>query len=241
MMAGDATVNMDVDSLELLAEQLDGEYAHVEAACMPELDYWTPLSWHGYTQTTRTTWRIAADQSMEEIRIAMRATTRRKLRAAERDQLTVGDGGVEDVLAACAATFERQDGTLPARETLRQLATAALANGKGRVLAVRSAEGELVSAGLFVFDDRWTWSIANGHIPMKVALGAPTLLMDTAISQAMERGTGFDFEGSMIKPIEHFVRGFGGTPTAYSVVSRSTPAWARNVARKRRIKRLLRR
>ncbi|MCW2956123.1 MAG: hypothetical protein JWO69_992, partial [Thermoleophilia bacterium] len=41
--------------------------------------------------------------------------------------------------------------------------------------------------------------------------------------------------------IERFVRGFGGRPVSYSVVRRSSPAWARVVARRRRLKRLLRR
>jgi hypothetical protein len=45
----------------------------------------------------------------------------------------------------------------------------------------------------------------------------------------------------MLKPVESFVRGFGGAPHAYSVVRRSSSAWSKAVARKRRIKRLMRR
>lgn len=238
--AGD-DVSRDVELLELLATQL-GDHAHIEAACMPELDYWTPLSWHGFTQTTRTTWRIDSGRSIEAVRSGMRKGTRGALRAAERDGLRVVDGDVEDLLAACAATFARQDvGAVPARATLDALAQAAITQGAGEIRAVRTQTGDLASAGLFVFDDRWTWNLANGRIDSVDAVGAPTLLLDDAIERALVRGTGFDFEGSMLRPVERFVRSFGGRPIAYSVLQHSTPTWSRVVARKRRIKRLLRR
>ncbi len=34
----------------------------------------------------------------------------------------------------------------------------------------------------------------------------------------------FDFEGSMLKPVERFFRAFGGRQTPYLRVSRATPA-----------------
>ena len=43
------------------------------------------------------------------------------------------------------------------------------------------------------------------------------------------------------RPDGSLVRGFGGAPHAYSVVRRSSPAWERTVARKRAVKRALRR
>src|SRR5947209_4636904 len=35
-----------------------GSYAQLTARCSPAYDYWTPLYWRGFTQTTRYTWRI---------------------------------------------------------------------------------------------------------------------------------------------------------------------------------------
>ena len=241
-MLASADVTEEVDALDELSALLEREYLHVEAACTPEFDYWTPLSWHGFTQTTRTTWRIAADQSIDDVRAAMRKKTRGSLRAAERDGLTVVTGSVEDLLEACAATFERNlDSSVPARTVLATLAAETVPRGAGEILAVRTDSGELASAGLFVFDDRWTWNLANGRLDVDGAVGAPTLLLDAAIERALARGTGFDFEGSMLRPVERFVRGFGGGHVQYSVIHRSTPQWERHVARKRRIKRLLRR
>jgi hypothetical protein len=230
----------DVTLLDDLGTHL-ASYAHLEAACAPELDYWTPLAWHGYEQTTRTTWRIAAGTNEEALRAGLRTERRRNLKSAEASGLVVEAGGVEELLTACAATFERQGAGVPAADLLRSIATEALARGRGHVLAVRTADGTLAGAGLFVFDDRFTWNLANGHLDVEGGKGAPTLLQWHAILAAQARGTGFDFEGSMIRPIERFVRGFGGTPHSYSVVRRSSPAWSKVVARKRLMKRLLRR
>ena len=239
--AGVARVSADVDLLEQLA-QLVADHAHVEAACMPELDYWTPLSWHGFTQTTRTTWRIAAGATPDQVRAGMRKGTRSTLSAGERDQLAVTAGTVDDLLTACEATFAAQDASdVPARTVLERVARQSVERGRGEVLAVHTTGGELASAGLFVWDDRHTWNLANGRIADSGATGAPTVLLWHAIGRALERGAGFDFEGSMLQPVEKFVRGFGGEPVAYSVVRRSSPAWERTVARKRTVKRLLRR
>lgn len=242
MLPAGVDTSRDVELLDLLATQLDVDHAHVESACMPELDYWTPLAWHGYAQTSRTTWRIDVGSSIDDVRAAMRKGTRGSLRAAQRDGLVVDTGSIDELLTACAATFARQDvGAVPARATLAALATAALDREAGEIRAVRTPTGDLASAGLFVFDDRWTWNLANGRVDSVDAVGAPTLLLDNAIERALARGKGFDFEGSMLRPVERFVRSFGGRHVAYSVVSHSTPAWARRVARKRRIKRLLHR
>ncbi|MCW2950672.1 MAG: putative methicillin resistance protein [Thermoleophilia bacterium] len=230
--------SLDVTLLDELAAKLC-DYAHVESACAPEFGYWTPLSWHGFEQTTRTTWRIPAGRDEQQLRAALRTERRRNLASAEAAGLVAEPAGVDELMTACAATFLRQGADVPRADLLRRIATESLARGRAQVLAVRSADGALASAGLFVHDDRFTWNLANGHVDLEGAKGAPTLLQWSAILAAQARGTGFDFEGSMIRPIERFVRGFGGEPHAYSVVRRSSPEWARMVARKRAVKRLL--
>ncbi|MBW3609254.1 MAG: hypothetical protein KY463_13035 [Actinobacteria bacterium] len=55
---------------------------------------------------------------------------------------------------------------------------------------MRTAEGDLASAGLFVWDDRWSWNLANGRIAESGATGAPTALLWHAIGRALERGLG---------------------------------------------------
>ena len=51
--------------------------------------------------------------------------------------------------------------------------------------------------------------------------GANTLLYWEAIRLAAEVSRVFDFEGSMVEPIEHYFRGFGGRQTPYFCISKA--------------------
>jgi hypothetical protein len=53
------------------------------------------------------------------------------------------------------------------------------------------------------------------------AAGANTLLYWEAIRLASQVSRAFDFEGSMVEPIEHYFRGFGGRQTPYFCVRRA--------------------
>jgi hypothetical protein len=43
----------------------------------------------------------------------------------------------------------------------------------------------------------------------------------------------FDFEGSMVKPVEHFFRGFGGRQTQYFCIHKAAPKAQPALAAKR--------
>jgi hypothetical protein len=66
------------------------------------------------------------------------------------------------------------------------------------------------------------YPLINGRDPELQAFGANMLLYWEAIRLASEVSRVFDFEGSMLKPVEHFFRGFGGKPTPYLQVSKAS-------------------
>jgi Acetyltransferase (GNAT) domain len=214
----------EVDQLERLAEALR-PYAHVEARCSPRLDYWTPLAWHGFSQTTHYTWRLE-DVSDDEATFArLRDSTRRQVSKAQRLGLVVEPGTVDDLVALQRKTFERQEeaGDGPAEALVRRIAAAVADHDAGEILVARDDGGQVHSASLFVYDERTTWYLLGGSDTELRASGSASLLMWEGIRAAGVRGTAFDFEGSMLRHVERFVRNFGGEPTAYSIV-RHTPS-----------------
>jgi len=89
-------------------------------------------------------------------------------------------------------------------------------------------DGTVRAAGYFVHDERYTtYLLAATDAEVR---GAASLVLWEAIKRAADRGTAFDFEGSMLKHVEPFVRSFGGVPTPYSVV-RHTPSAAVRMVR----------
>src|SRR5581483_4608438 len=98
------------------------------------------------------------------------------------------------------------------------------AHGAGEILVARDESGRMHSAAMFVHDERTTWYLLGGSDTELRASGSASLLMWEGIRAAGSRSTAFDFEGSMLRHVERFVRNFGGEPVPYSIV-RHTPSW----------------
>lgn len=195
---------------------LIGPFAHLEARCNPAFDYWTPLRWHGFEQTTNYTWRLPDLSDLESVFAGFRENIRGHVRAAERGGTTVVEGTVADFLEVHRRRFERDP---PAIE---RIDAAAAARDARTILIARDAEGRARAAGYFVHDERFTtYLLAATDAEVR---GAAALVLWEAIKRAAGRGTAFDFEGSMLRHVESFVRSFGGVPTPYSIVWRTPSA-----------------
>ncbi len=72
-----------------------------------------------------------------------------------------------------------------------------------------------------VWDRHAAYYLLGGGDPELRTSGASSLLMWEAILRAREVTDVFDFEGSMLKPVERFFRAFGGHQTPYLYVSRT--------------------
>lgn len=232
---GRSARSREAELLDALLEQL-GPYLHLEARCSPAFDYWTPLHWHGFGQTSHYTWRMEAPVDVEAAWLHAHERVRRNVRKAGKQGVAIVDGASGSLVEMMGETFSRQDltGAAPDSAMVQRLVAAAVERQRGEVLEARDAGGRLHAAGLFVWDARSTWYLAGGADTALRSSGAMTALMWEAIRRSADRGTAFDFEGSMLRHVELFVRAFGGVPAAYSIV-RHTPSsrWRRRVAIRR--------
>jgi Acetyltransferase (GNAT) domain len=193
-----------------------GPYAHLEARCNPGFDYWTPLRWHGFRQTTNYTWRLLDLSDLDAVFAGFRENIRGHLRAAEKSGTTVVDGTLDDLLEVHRRRFAHDP------RGIERIDAAAAARGARTILIARDVDGRARAGGYFVHDDRFTtYLLAATDAEVR---GAAALVLWEAIKRAAERGTSFDFEGSMLRHVESFVRSFGGVPTPYSVVWHTSSA-----------------
>ena len=219
----------EIEGVERLLAAI-GDFAHLDARCNPGFDYWTPLAWHGFEQTTHYTWRLPDLGDLEAVWTGLRENVRREIRKARKRGVAVSEAAVGDFLRLRTRTARRRgDAADPA--TIERVDEAAAARGARTVLVARDPEGRDHAAAFLVHDERWTYYLLGASEPELRTSGAASLVMWDAIERAAARGTGFDFEGSMLRDVERFFRAFGGVPTPYSVV-RKTPslgfrtAWA---------------
>jgi hypothetical protein len=218
--------------LRLVEELLGviGPFGHLEARCNPAFDYWTPLRWAGFQQTTNYTWRLADVSDREGVFAGFRENIRGHIRAAAKSGLVVVEGALDDLLDVHRRRFARD----PAG--IARIDAAAGARGARTILVARDVDGSARAAGYFVHDERYTTYLLSATDAE--VRGAAAVVLWEAIKRAGERGTGFDFEGSMLRHVESFVRSFGGVPAPYSIVWRTASA---PLAVTRTVKRALRR
>jgi GNAT acetyltransferase-like protein len=222
----------EIKHVELLLEKI-GRCAHIEARCHPALDYWTPLAWHGFTQTTRYSWRLTDLSDLEGSFRATRENIRREIRKAEKRGLSVEQGELTDFLELHGKTVAHQgldEAAAANRRSLESIEAAAAPRGARTILLARDAEGRAHAGSYLVHDDRFAYYLVGASDPALRNSGAPSLVMWKGIEAAAMRGVGFDFEGSMVRGVERFFRAFAGTPAPYSVV-RKTPSSAFRIAR----------
>jgi len=203
---------------ELVHAQLP-HHSYAEFHCHYGYDYWQPLGWQGWEQTTLYSYQLqpAPDASIHRQRFNQ--NTQRNLRKAE-EQLTVRE--FTDVFAfydLVQASFERRKAEVPYSLTLlTQLDAAATTHAARRLLFAVDAVGRLHAAAYLVHDANTVYYLAGGMEPALKDSGAMTLLLWHSIQWASETGRVFDFEGSADPGIAHFFQGFGARPRPYHCV-----------------------
>ena len=83
------------------------------------------------------------------------------------------------------------------------------------LLAAKDKKNQVHAVCGIVYDSKCGYLLFNGSNPDVANVEANTLLVIKTIKQAAKVTEAFDFEGSMLKPIERFYRGFGGQMTPY--------------------------
>ncbi len=222
----------ELELLEALLVRI-GSFAHLEARCSPGFDYWTPLRWHGFAQTTNYTWRLHDLSDLDAVFAGFRENIRGHIRAAEKGGMTVEEGALGELLGLHRRRFARDP------VGIGRIDAAAAERGARTVLVARDADGRARAGGYFVHDERLTtYLIAATDAEVR---GAASLVLWEAIRRTAGRGAGFDFEGSMLRHVESFVRSFGGVPAPYSIVWKTPSRGVRGARALKRGARSLRR
>jgi Acetyltransferase (GNAT) domain len=186
------------------------------------LTNWLPFYWAGFQATVWYTYRIEDLSDLDRVQHEFQDQVRRGIRKAQQVVEVDHDFSLEELLRLDKQTYARQGLKLPhSYEVLRRLDAACAARGVRRVLGAVDAEGRTHAALYVVWDERAMYAIMSARNAELQTLGANTLLYWEAIRLASEVSRVFDFEGSMVEPIEHYFRGFGGRQTPYFGISKA--------------------
>jgi Acetyltransferase (GNAT) domain len=213
--------------LEELAKGLPkADRTYIAAA--PEFTNLMALHWAGFQLSFGYTHRLdVGAASVEQLWDGLRDTVRRQIRKAQKLTHVTATRSVADFSKILIKTFARQgkdvSGSVP---TLERIDAVMGPRNQRKIYCAEDQEGNIHAAVYVVYDERHVFYIAGGGDPAFRQSGAHSLAMWTAILDAREKASIFDFVGSMVPGIEYFVRGFGATQTPrmmaekYSTVGR---------------------
>jgi hypothetical protein len=180
-----------------------------------------PFYWQGFAQSVRYTYVIEDLDDLDAIWHGFRKTVRAHIRKAEQEVVVRAIDDVEPFIALHRMTYERQGMALPySADLIRRLDAACSARGVRRILLAEGPDGAPHAAVYLVWDAESAYSLMSGNDPHQRSSGAISLLRWEAIKFAREVTRRFDFEGSMLEPVERFFRAFGGRQIRFARLAR---------------------
>ena len=191
---------------------------------LPEMGNWLPFHWRGFNQTTRYTYRLNLEGVEENIWGNLDSSLRWELRkAGNRNGLVATEvDSLDLVWPVIGETFERQGKQIPfSRNLLERILVGGSSEGAVSLYLARDVNETTHAAAVVVRDSTRAYYLIGGTAPGFRRTGGSALLLWHAVQDAQDRGLQiFDFEGSMIEPVERFFRTFGSVQTPYFRVSK---------------------
>lgn len=180
---------------------------------------WLPFHWAGFEQRTRYTYVIPELNDLKAVRAGMTERCKRTLKAACAAQLTASESDdLEQMRSIASLTFQRQGhADYPySLELIERIDQACRDHAGRRLLLAHDPSGRVHSCDYMVYDERCAVSLIQGADPDLRKSGAQRFLDWESIQFAATTSQIFDFEGSMIQPIEVYNREFGARQMPYS-------------------------
>ncbi len=184
---------------------------------------WLGLYWNGFSQTTRYTYRVLGLEDLDSVFSKFHQKTRKSIRLAEKELRVIENIDLDEFYRINAMTFERQGIDMPySKELVDKIIEAGKDRNAIMTLAALDESDNIHSVLMVVLDNEVCYSLIAGSDPNYRDSGANSLLNWVAMQKAsMLSCKEFDFTGSMIRPIEKYMRHFGAIQTPYFAIEKS--------------------
>jgi hypothetical protein len=205
-----------------LAKKLPMSNWHI-THCAPQFGPWQALSWHGFRQTTRYTYRINLESEIEELKYNLSAKTRNQITTQD-SLLEIKEGLEPDLLYKwMQVAFKKKKTSVPFSRSFIQDYIDALASMNQLVMRVAYHNGRPVGAATAVYDSHTTYLILTGRDPDSPPGAMSRLIWEMInIAKRLDHKI-FDFEGSMIESVADYFKSFGGELVPYHKVYQAKP------------------
>lgn len=196
----------------------------IRIPCHPDFANIQPFYWKGFDLSLRYTYRIEDLTDEGKIWEGFNDNIRGHIRKAEKLLEIREDLGIEKFYNINRMTFERQGHRIPySYELVVRLDEVLSKKNQRKIFFAVDSDGRVHAANYLVWDKYSAYDLMRGADPELRNSGAQTLLTWHAMKFASAVTLKYDFEGSMIEPVERFFRAFGGQQTPCYIVEKISP------------------
>jgi Acetyltransferase (GNAT) domain len=185
---------------------------------------WLPFYWQGFEQTTRYTYVLENLTDIGKVWDGMMPNIRTDIKKAQyRYDLQIRtDLSLDKFLDVNELTFTGKGEKPPyTRNFVHRLDNACKAHNASKMFFAQDNEDKIHAAVYIVWDENSAYYIMGGGNPILRNSGATSLCIWEAIKFSSTVTQKFDFEGSMIEPVERFFRAFGAKQMPYLRISKT--------------------
>lgn len=204
-------INEIIDYIETLGvDKYEQQYHY-------EFTNWLPFFWKGYREITRYTYVIDDTLDMKKVEENYTSNVRKNLRKAKKQvHLCENEISIEKFYEINKMSFERQGKEIPySLDFVKSIYNAGSKKNAVRILAAEDSAYNIHSVAFLVWDEKAVYYLLNGTNPEFKSSQANCFLIHESIKMASRMGKRFDFEGSVIRPIEKAFREYGGVRKPY--------------------------
>ena len=216
--------SLEIKAMDDFAKQIDGiKPDYFLSKFHHSLCSWLGFHWNGYSQTTRYTYRFDLTQGEEALLAMTDKSVRKRIRKLEKEDFVIRtDLSTKEFYQVNCKTYERQKMNCPfSYEQFERIDKEAEKRNISGKYAICDAEGNVHSVAYVIFDNKVCQGIFSGSNPSYRQSNAATLLLWHILKESIRRGCAeYDFNGSMLKPIETFIRHFGAEQTPYFLIEK---------------------
>lgn len=175
-----------------------------------------PFFWRRFTPSVRYTYIIDTSVGYETVKSGYASEVRNVIKKAEKLVHIEEENDLKEFYSVNEKSFLRQNISIPfSYELFEKLVNNCRENNCCKLYKAVDDEGAVHSVAMIVWDEKAAYWILNGSDPDLRKSQANALLIDKAIQLACELKVDFDFEGSVIKGVNHAFREYGGEPVQY--------------------------
>ena len=210
--------NKTNDMLELISKIPKNSY--FKQRFHPTINNWLPFYWNNYTQTTKYTYIINDLTNTEYIWKEFNWKKRQEIRKAK-SKLEISETQDFEALKYCINSIhKRQKKNIFNFQVLERIFNFCNERNCGKIFLATTRSGDIAGSVFIVWDQKTAYYLAGaGSEPLRNS-GAIPLLLWHSIKFSSSVTKEFNFEGSMIRPIEYFFRSFGGKLTPYYEITK---------------------